>query len=356
MASYIKDIVLHRWQTPLRTSFKHAAAERSSTEAVIAVARSANAISGYGEGCPRSYVTGESLDSCEQFLTQHSDSICEIDSLAALKKWVDEHAPVIDRSPAAWCAIETAILDLLGRTEQRSIESLLDLPALAGSFQYTAVLGADQLPQYLKLGFRDFKLKICGDEAIDRQAIAALRAALPSAPLRLDANNLWRSADSAIEYLSTLVPEFWAVEEPLKAGEYAALEEVAKALDCKIILDESFCRLDQFRHVESNPARWIVNIRVSKMGGLLRSLAIAERCVSLDMKFIVGAQVGETSILTRLALPVANSYRSHLLAQEGAFGTYLLTRDITQPPLMFGLGGSLLAPPPAPGLGFTCEL
>jgi hypothetical protein len=56
---------------------------------------------------------------------------------------------------------------------------------------------------------------------------------------------------------------------------------------------------------------------------------------------IVGAQVGETSLLTRAALTVAHAGRDRLVAQEGAFGTHLLTADVCNPPLMFGPGGVL---------------
>ena len=56
---------------------------------------------------------------------------------------------------------------------------------------------------------------------------------------------------------------------------------------------------------------------------------------------IVGAQVGETSLLTRAALTVARAAGDQLVAQEGAFGTLLLQHDICDPPLMFGAGGVL---------------
>jgi L-Ala-D/L-Glu epimerase len=56
---------------------------------------------------------------------------------------------------------------------------------------------------------------------------------------------------------------------------------------------------------------------------------------------IVGAQVGETSLLTRAALTVAMAAGKALVAQEGAFGTRLLAHDICNPPLMFGAGGVL---------------
>ncbi len=56
---------------------------------------------------------------------------------------------------------------------------------------------------------------------------------------------------------------------------------------------------------------------------------------------IVGAHVGETGILTRAALTLAQGAGDALIAQEGAFGTHLLSRDLCEPPLMFGDGDVL---------------
>jgi L-alanine-DL-glutamate epimerase-like enolase superfamily enzyme len=77
------------------------------------------------------------------------------------------------------------------------------------------------------------------------------------------------------------------------------------------------------------------------MGGLLRSLAVAQRCRERGIAMIVGAQVGETSLLTRAALIVAQAARDIVVAQEGAFGTMLLESDAVQPMLMFGAAGEL---------------
>ncbi len=109
----------------------------------------------------------------------------------------------------------------------------------------------------------------------------------------------------------------------------------------QIILDESFLREQQLDALVAHPEIWIPNLRVSKMGGVLRSLRVMQQGVDSGLQFIIGAQVGETSILTRLALTLANAQRAHVLAQEGAFGTHLLERDITSKPLMFGGGGIL---------------
>jgi L-alanine-DL-glutamate epimerase-like enolase superfamily enzyme len=91
------------------------------------------------------------------------------------------------------------------------------------------------------------------------------------------------------------------------------------------------------------------------MGGLLRALTVAAQAEALGISIVVGAQVGETSILTRTALTVANQYRGILMAQEGAFGTHLLEYDICDPPLMFGKAGRLsdISFYDRPGLGLT---
>ena len=240
----LEHIELTKLEIPFRVSFKHASAERTMTETVIAIAHSENAVMGYGEGCPRSYVTGESIDSCMEFIASNHHNIVLIDSIDSLRAYVSGNQPAIDKNPAAWCAIETSILDLLGKSEKKSIEAVLDVPEIQGSFLYTAVLGVSnlkvfsvQLAQYVQIGFNDFKVKISGDAATDASNIAAILYARPEAKIRLDANNLWSHADEATTYLSALSPHFWAVEEPIKSRDYAGLAILADRLGCKIILD-----------------------------------------------------------------------------------------------------------------------
>ena len=65
--------------------------------------------------------------------------------------------------------------------------------------------------------------------------------------------------------------------------------------------------------------------------------------MDLDVPVIIGAQVGETSLLTRAALSLAGYAGPVLTAQEGAFSTLLLQEDIFHPNLMFGDRGRLQA-------------
>jgi L-alanine-DL-glutamate epimerase-like enolase superfamily enzyme len=348
---------------PFKARFTHASAERSETSSVWVEATTAGGITGCGESCPRPYVTHETLESAEAFFRRHEAALLrEIDSFLALRRWVRDHEPDIDLNPAAWCAIELAILDILGKSSGQPIERLLWLPPLAGRFQYTAVIGDSDrgtfertADRYQRLGFRDFKVKLSGRADHDREKLAWF--AHPSAAgirLRLDANNAWPDAETAIAFLRSLTCAVFAVEEPLGAGRYADFARIARATKVPIVLDESVSRRSQLAPLTS-PDTWILNLRVSKMGGLLRSLELVDAARAAGLRIIVGAQVGETSLLTRAGLTVAQAAGTSLAAQEGAFGTWLLERDICDPPLMFGEGGKLaVASHPAlaaPGLG-----
>jgi L-alanine-DL-glutamate epimerase-like enolase superfamily enzyme len=119
------------------------------------------------------------------------------------------------------------------------------------------------------------------------------------------------------------------------------MRRLAARLGRPIIVDETACRVDDLDALGGDPAQWIVNVRVSKTGGLLRSLEMVDAARARGLRVVVGAHVGETSVLTRAALMVVQAARGVLFAQEGAFGTHLLQHDVTQPPLMFGAGGVL---------------
>lgn len=344
----LKEIQIEKLEIPFKVSFSHSSATRSLTDSVIVTARSGNHI-GYGEACPRSYVTEESFESVLEFFNlKKSSIIASVVDFKTLKEWADIHRDEIDQSPAAWCAIELALLDLFSREVKCSVEEILGLNKLTGEFQYTAVLGdssidafTNLLAQYKAMGFSDFKLKLSGELEHDKKKCDVLVNQVSNVRIRLDANNLWKSPDEVIDYIQALEQNIFALEEPLKANDYDGLTQIAEKLNIKIILDESFIKYQQFEYLINNPSVWIINIRISKMGGLLRSITIAEQAQKFGIGCIVGAQVGETSLLTRAALTLVNSFRDNVLVQEGACGTYLLEHDLFNPVLMFGAGGKI---------------
>lgn len=345
----IKCLSLGRLEIPFKQGFKHASAERKVTQSILVTAESVNGNRGSGEGCPREYVTGETIDSCIRFFDALGPSLVAIQCLKDLEQWSLCHAQAVQDNPAAWCAVELALLDLLAREADQSVESLLGLSSIEGGFQFTAVIGAEspemfqrQLEQYRALGLRDFKIKLSGEKKEDHQRLNILKDAGESVQrLRLDANNLWESMDEALAYLVALPAGWFAVEEPLSANRYSDLRILSDHLEVPIILDESFVRREQLECLSELAGQWIINLRISKMGGLLRSLAVASSAAKKGIPLIIGCQVGETSVLTRAALTIAHSFRSSVIAQEGAFGNRLLSEDVVQHPIMFGREGLL---------------
>ena len=345
----LEQLSMQSLAIPLRGSFRHAAAERRETETVWVEART-SAVLGCGEGCPRGYVTGEDVASALAFFARHRAALLrEIHDLASLERYAAAHTTDIDRNPAAWCAVELALLDALARECGVSVEAMLGLRDVQGAFRYSAVLGIEdresarrKIAAYRELGFIDFKLKLSGDLGQDRVAVAdLLDGARRDLRLRLDANNLWPSRREAVEYLAALRAPAFAIEEPLPAGAHAELARLSDATRLRVILDESCTRAEQLAQLEPPAERWIVNLRVSKLGGVLRSRAVLAQARTRGIACIVGAQVGETSLLTRAGLCIAAQAAPDLLAQEGGFGTMLLTEDVCDPPLQWGAGGML---------------
>lgn len=346
----IQELQAISLEIPFKTSFKHASADRAKTASIWVEARATHGgLVGYGEGCPREYVTGENLHSAIDWTNRYQPSIInDIASLESLKAWVVKHEQAIDKDPAAWCAIELALLDLLGKGEGQSLETLLSLPPLPHVFQYSAVLGDSdlagfekQVSKYVSVGFRDFKIKLSGDLKKDLGKISCLNSTGVPVRIRGDANNLWRKASEVIAHLDRLDRPFWALEEPLAPRDFAGLSNIAKQTGIKIILDESFTCARDMHDIADTPDFWIPNLRISKLGGLIRSIDLLGQARSLGLKVIIGAHVGETSVLSRAGLTLASAASDARVAMEGAFGTHLLEHDVCESSLMFGKDGIL---------------
>ena len=263
-----------------------------------------------------------------------------------------QHRKEVDVHPAAWCAVETSLLDLFAREQNLSVEALLGLGAPQQRYQYTAVLGNSdpvvfekRVAMYLQYGFSDFKVKIEGSLEKDQSKLEQLVQAYGDTHkddprIRLDANNLWEGeADSAISFIEQLNLPILGIEEPVEPANPEALSQISTALNTAAILDESLCRLNQLTEYDNLSGKYIANIKVSRVGGVVRALELVHALNARQWPIIIGAHVGETSVLTRAAMCVAQATGNALVAQEGAFGTRLLEYDKVTPSLMFGKGG-----------------
>jgi L-alanine-DL-glutamate epimerase-like enolase superfamily enzyme len=335
---------------PFKEKFSHNSASRHETETIIIKIQNLEGTVGFGESCPRYYVTGESFSTAYDFYGQFKSSLENIFSLAELKEFVFHHKAEIDKNPAAWCALELALLDLMAKERLISVEQLLGVKKQKIPLPFTAVIGIDSFPQFLKkaikyrlLGFLDFKIKLSGHFKQDRKALSLLKhLGCKKSNIRVDGNNLWKNKTEAINYLRPLLSYIWAIEEPIKANEFQDMAEMAHILNLKIILDESMLNLESFSTIQNKAHLFIPNIRISKLGGVLRTLELINYLEKNNFQWILGSHVGEMSLLTRASLLIASEAKPNsLIAREGAFSTHLILEDLFYPNLKLGLGACI---------------
>lgn len=346
----VKPLTLH-----LKTTIRHAAATRHEGESIwIKITK--NGETGFGEGCPRSYVAGDDLESSVSWVKeQYSNGEFEIHSLQALKQWVENNDAVIDKYPSAWCAIEMAFLDLFAKENNCNVETLLGIQNYPLGGRYTAVLGDDKkwtytvlADKYLIRGLSDYKIKLSGNLDRDGEKIDILEELCrqhraKDVRIRLDANNLWKDQpDEAIAYLKAIGPNrVFAIEEPVAAKNVSDLNKISASTGLPVILDESLCTLNDLSLFKNQPGNFIANIKISRVGGILRAIRLISEIKKMNWPIIIGSHVGETSLLTRAAFIAASAADKNLIAQEGAFGDYLIGREPVDPMLKFGREGRL---------------
>jgi muconate cycloisomerase len=218
------------------------------------------------------------------------------------------------------------------------------LPPARYEVVYSGVISADApkdaaalAGRMARLGLRQIKVKVgTADDAARLDAVR--KAAGDGVELRADANGAWQ-ADEAIEQLRRLARfELRSIEQPVGAGDVAGMKKVRDHGGVPVMADESLVTLDQARRLIELGACDYFNVRLSKCGGIAGSLAVAKLAQEAGVKIQVGAQVGETAILSA----AGRAFAAHLPAlafAEGSFGAWLLAEDVTFENVAFGSGG-----------------
>ena len=343
---------------------KHNLATHEGSDNIVLGVTTGEAIMGFGEGVPRTFVTGEVLSDSLAFLHQVlAPAILARDfssPQALVKALGDLYQHVqAQRYPAAFCALETALLDAAGRTWNMPVAELIG-PKLRTSLEYSAVvpmLSLEKMGQLFQLvkgiGMRFIKLKVGTDS--DLETLRLARDALgDEVDIRVDANSAWTPAE-AIDRLREMQPyRISAVEQPVAKADFAGLKQVREAIQIPVIADESLCNEDDARRLIDLKACQGFNIRLSKCGGPGTATRIRQMAEKAGVLCQLGCQVGETSILSAAGRHFALTV-PHLSYVEGSYSPYLLARDVVVNPVVFN-GGGLACELPGPGLGIEVSL
>jgi L-Ala-D/L-Glu epimerase len=359
----IKKVDIWHLRCKFRYPFKHKLATHSGSDNLVVRLTTQEGLCGFGEGIPRDFVTGETLEASLACLKERlAPAILNLPALIpstllpSLGRLQEESGA--DSSPGAFCALETALLDAAGHTFGQPLAGLIGSRAVA-SVTYSAVLpltAGPQLLQFLEMvrahGLSYVKLKVGEDNDLDTLS-QARRVLGEEVDLRVDANGAW-SADEAIARLREMAPfRLSAVEQPVAKEDVEGLRQVQEAVIIPVMADESVCTLADAHRLIHLKACQMFNLRLSKMGGITTAGRIKAAAEAAGVRCQLGCHVGETSILAAAGRHFALT-QGPLSYLEGSFAPFLLTRDPVEASVSFGRGGAGL-PLPGPGLGVRVQ-
>jgi L-alanine-DL-glutamate epimerase-like enolase superfamily enzyme len=197
-------------------------------------------------------------------------------------------------------------------------------------------------------GFRIFKVKVGREVGADHAALAAVRAAVPDARLRIDANAGFR-ADEALALLDRCAADgipLDCFEQPCAAADLDGMAEVSRGSHVPVVADESFRSGADLERLAAAGAARGVNLKLAKLGSPIAALALGREARRLGLGLMAGAMVETRLGITAMAHVVAALGGVEWLDLDTAF---LLAGD----PFTGGFvaDGPLLTLPPASGLG-----
>jgi L-Ala-D/L-Glu epimerase len=359
---------------PLKRKVTHASHSRTETDNIVVRCVLSDGSVGFGEGVPRDYVTGETIDfsidllkrsDLAQQLSPSSDFLAAVHAAENLKLAPTPGDDRMIQGNAARCAVELAMLDAYGRAFGEPLMNVTRIvaPELCEPrerVQYSGVIGNPKgwkgrvYPLIYRLaGFHQVKLKVGISDTDDVARTRRARRWLGrSIDLRLDANEAWPSMEAAARIRSLEPLGITSVEQPVKHEEVAALAEVRKQVRTPIMLDESLCgEVDAERAVRGG---WcdLFNLRLSKCGGFIPSLRLAQLAKRHGLGYQLGCQVGETTILSAAGRHFATSVKD-IRYLEGSFDRHLVWESLAAEDLTFGRGGWA---PMLVGSGLGCTI
>ncbi|MDX2204023.1 MAG: N-acetyl-D-Glu racemase DgcA [Hyphomicrobiaceae bacterium] len=283
------SVAVETW--PIAGAFVIARGAKTAAEVIVATVCD-GPHRGRGECVPYARY-GETVDGVVRQIEAFAPSLATREDLA-------RHMP----AGAARNALDCALWDLEAKRTGRSAFALAGLapppPCVAC---YTVSLAAPAAmaaaaAAAVARGHRLIKLKLGGEG--DAERLRAVRAACPGTRLVADANEAWTQAMLAPLLDASARAGLELVEQPLPAGQDAALAEIAHPVP--VCADES---LHTRADLAALAARYdAVNVKLDKAGGLTEALALSAQAKALGLRVMVGCMVA-TSLAMAPAMLLA---------------------------------------------------
>jgi L-alanine-DL-glutamate epimerase-like enolase superfamily enzyme len=253
--------------------------------------------------------------------------------------------------PYVKSAVDVACWDVLGKQAGLPVCSLLggrfgdDFVLYRAISQEAPEAMAAKVAAYRAEGYRRFQLKVGGDPDTDVERIrAAARCLRPGDRLVADANTGWVPHEAARVVRAVRDLDVY-IEQP--CATYEECLEVRRKTDLPFILDENIDGLGALLRAHADRAADVVNLKISKVGGLTRARQVRDLCVELGIALTIEDTWGG-DVVTAAIAHLAHSTPAELLFSSTDFNSYV-TRSIAAgaPQRKHGR----LSAPERPGLG-----
>lgn len=364
----ITEATLFALKIPFTESFSHSLKSRTYSDSIVVRLKAADGTIGYGESVARPYVTGETVESCLEFMADEIwHKIAQVDYPEPEKtiSWLCEVSATIPVGKseeviaynAARTGFELALLDCLLKSRKLSLADVI--PPKRNSVIYSGVISASSVEKAAKharsfklFGLKYIKVKVTGKE--DHLRLQAIRQAVgPEISLRIDGNGIYNT-DSAV-FVCHELAEFQidSAEQLLPRSHPEILAQLKAKVPIPQMVDESLVTLEDAQALIAANACDFFNLRISKCGGIAQTIMLAQLAQAAGIKIQLGCQVGETAILSAAGRHLA-AWLENVTFVEGSYGTLLLSEDLSKESIHFGNGGraGLLR---QPGLGVEIQ-
>lgn len=255
--------------------------------------------------------------------------------------------------PYVKSAIDVACWDILGKVTGEPVMTLLGgdfeggVPLYRAISQADPATMADRVAKFREQGYRTFQLKTGVDPQSDAARIRTSRRRLePGDTLIADANT-GLTQHEAIRLAKAVDDIDVYLEQP--CANYGACLAVRQHTNLPFILDESIDGIDALMRAHRDAAMDVVNLKISKVGGLTKARQLRDLCVDLELAMIIedtwASEIGTTAMV-HLAQSTPPAYRF----ASTDFHHY---NDITTAEGAPRVSGDTMSVGTAPGLGIT---
>ena len=205
---------------------------------------------------------------------------------------------------------------------------------------------------FAREGCRFIKIKVGLDAAADIERVREVREAVgPDICLRVDGNQGYDRAAAAKACRAFEAFNLQWIEQPLPYWDIEGLAALARELATPIAVDESMYGVHDLYRVARAHAADVINIKLSKCGGITNSLKIANAAQAMGLPCFLGGCI-ETGLGSTAALHFA-ACCPNLYAGIEMHGSMPFKDDILAEPLIPDRG--TLPLPTNPGLGVEVQ-